>query len=291
MTIAEVRDRLLRAFEDREPLDFSLLATCVLLAVDPYSRGIAVILSLAAILWRPIRRSPFFWFVTAGVAAWGLFSGWPHLDNHKYLIAYWLFALGCSFLTAEPERAAARNARILIGLTFVLATLQKLTSPDYVEGTYFYVSMLRDARFFPLTQWIGGLGYEQLVQNHAAVRALQSATVSPETVVLAHSPSILVVARLVTWWTLAIEAAVAAAFLAPPSSRIHGLRDGVLLLFVFTTYVLAPVPQFGWILIAMALAQTEPTARLTRLLYGVSFLAVLGYVFPMKTYSWEVASP
>ena len=51
-------------------------------------------------------------------------------------------------------------------------------------------------------------------------------------------------------------------------------RDLALLLFIATTYTLAPVPGFAWLLIAMGISQTTPGAagRTTRLAYALALL-------------------
>jgi hypothetical protein len=46
-------------------------------------------------------------------------------------------------------------------------------------------------------------------------------------------------------------------------------------LFCAGTYAIAPVPGFGWLLLAMGMAQCPPDARTTRALYLVCFALVV----------------
>ena len=69
---------------------------------------------------------------------------WPMSDNHGYLLAYLVQRPRGLLRDPRPRAALARNARLLIGLAFALATLQKLLAPDYVDGTFFRCSLAVD---------------------------------------------------------------------------------------------------------------------------------------------------
>ncbi len=275
-----------RLFEDRDRLDLSLTATCLLLAVDRYTRPIPILLALLALFFRSLQRSAGFWLILAAAIGVGTFDGWPHLDNHKYLINYWPLAIGCCLFAAEPERAIAANARLLIGLVFLLAVVQKLASPDFLDGSYFHFQLLKDPYFAPLARW-GGTSATLLDANLRGIAGLHDYSTPPSSLVLIAGPRVPAIAQAMTWWTLLIEVAVAVGFLVRRPAWIARARDPILLLFLFTTYLFAHVAAFGWILVAMGLAQTEPRARLVRGLYVLAFLAVLAYALPHVAYNWE----
>ena len=54
--------------------------------------------------------------------------------------------------------------------------------------------------------------------------------------------------RIATGWTVAAECALALLFLAPARLGLHRHRDALLQLFCVTTYAVASVPGFGWLL-------------------------------------------
>jgi hypothetical protein len=276
-----------RLFEDRDGIDLSLTATCLLLAVDRYTRPIPILLALLALFFRSLQRSAGFWLILAAAIAVGTLDGWPHLDNHKYLINYWALAIGCCLFAADPERAIAANARLLIGLAFLLAVAQKLATPDFLDGTYFHFQLVKDPYFAPLAQWAGGASSALLEANVRGIGALHDYSTSPSSLVLSGGPRIPALAQAMTWWTLLIEIAVAVGFLLRRPAWPARWRDPILLVFLFTTYLFAHVAAFGWILVAMGLAQTEPRSRLVRSLYVVAFLAVLAYALPHVAYNWE----
>ena len=87
--------------------------------------------------------------------------------------------------------------------------------------------------------------------------------------------SLLLLARASTVWNLFDQALVAAAFLAPIKLGLRRIRDPLLILFCLVTYAVAPVAGFGWLLLSMGMAQSEPDARV-RIWYLAAF-AVLAF--------------
>jgi hypothetical protein len=60
------------------------------------------------------------------------------------------------------------------------------------------------------------------------------------------------------------------------------MRDALLLIFCVTTYAVATVEGFGWLLIAMGIAQCGSTRHTTRLLY----LAIFGLIIFYREVPW-----
>jgi hypothetical protein len=60
------------------------------------------------------------------------------------------------------------------------------------------------------------------------------------------------------------------------------MRHGVMLVFVLTTYALAPVLGFAWILTILALATLPATARRFRATYTAVFVILLLYQLPFR---------
>ena len=84
-------------------------------------------------------------------------------------------------------------------------------------------------------------------------------------------------ARIATAATGAIEAAVDLAFLWPLGRGPSRARDALLLGFAATTYAVATVEGFAWLLLAMGTAQCEPDRHRTRLAYLGVYALVLVY--------------
>ena len=80
-------------------------------------------------------------------------------------------------------------------------------------------------------------------------------------------------------WTIVIEGAIAVLFLAPARWIKSQLRNGSLLVFTITTYLVVPVVGFGLLFATMGIAQTHARESRTRAAYlGISMLVLLRYV-------------
>ena len=83
-----------------------------------------------------------------------------------------------------------------------------------------------------------------------------------------------------TWWTLFIEGCIALFCLWPGDRLVAIVRTGFVLVFVATTYLLAPVLGFGWVVIAMGFAQCPEQHKKLRAAFFVT-IALL-YLYRMK---------
>jgi hypothetical protein len=252
--------------------------TLLTLLLHPVGSGLLrpSILALAAagrVLPRLLRH-PALWLGLAALTGFRAVADWPLADNHAYLLAYWCLAIGLSLLWREPERALAWNGRVLVGLAFAFATFWKLLSPDFLDGRFFRVALVEDPRLAPFARHVGGLSEDELAERHAYLGlhvdgpAYGLPEAPPEPARLRAA------AHAATWGALALEAAVALAFFVPLGRRAW-LRDALLLAFCATTYAVAPVVSFGWLLLAMGTAQTAPDARRTRFAYLAVFALLL----------------
>ena len=77
-----------------------------------------------------------------------------------------------------------------------------------------------------------------------------------------------------TAWTIGLEALIGLGFLVRRPARLAGIRDYLLLLFIASTYALAPVVGFGWLLVVMGFAQAEGPIRYLHLLYVAALLVL-----------------
>jgi len=246
-----------------------------------YVRRPINLLCIAAILHPPLRRSKIFWLLVIAIVGGSNYFNWYRVDNHQYLITYWCLAIFCSLFTLNPGRTLALNARWLIGLAFLFATLWKVVfSNDFLNGAFFHYTLLLDGRFEEMAVFLGGLTDEVFLKNRQALGQLLGYTSTISATQLQDSPQIFWLAQFLTWWTILTEAFIALAFLWPEGRFISRWRDVPLLLFLLTTYAITPVLGFGCVLVAMGVAQSAPTHNYTRLFYVVAlFLMQIFYVF------------
>jgi hypothetical protein len=203
---------------------------------------------------------------------------WSLADNHAYLLCYWCLAVSIALCSRDPSACLALNGRLLIGLAFVFATLWKVVlSPDYLDGRFFRVTMLTDPRFAGFIQLVGGLMPERLDELRAFVRQHVDGQLFEPSFLPAEPPRFLLLATYMTWWTVAIESASALTFLWPVGRGLSKMRDAILLTFCVTTYAVATVAGFGWLLLALGVAQCQPERRTTQLFYLAVFVLILFY--------------
>jgi len=242
-----------------DPVDLVLQLTLIMIllfgGIRWYHRGLMQMLALCGLISRPLSRHPVYW-ITLGLInlSLGNLHNWSVSDNHKWLFSYWYLAIGLSLFSKDTQITLATNARLLIGLTFLFAALRKALSSEYTSGAAFRFLLQMDSRFFEPAKAIAGH-----TQNPRTIwRAINE--LEP-TIQLATSNTLESLAMVLTWWTLAIETAIAAAFLLSTSGRVKPVGQVLLLLFVLTTYPIAPVLGFAWVLLVLNLTQNQGTQR------------------------------
>ncbi|WAS90638.1 hypothetical protein [Nannocystis punicea] len=244
-------------------------------------------LCVSAFVFRGPRRRPEFWFAVGAATLLGTYHDRFSADNHKYLLGYWCLALFCALLDGDPRRNLARTARLLIGLSFLFAAGWKALSADFLDGAFFHHALLSDERFAGLARTIGGLSDADQRFNRAAMEALASHDSTLEIVALRSTPAVAELATFLTWWTIAIEAAIAAAFLWPAKNEGRRVGDALLIAFVLSTYAVAPVLGFGWLLVIMGVAQSPARPGFVPLLYVLCFVVLQLYRLPWTAFVGE----
>lgn len=265
------------------PIDLSLRLTAVALLLRPMGPWFVrpALLALAVVLLiapRQLRSAPL-WTVIAVLIGARIVDDWPLADNHIYLLAYWAWAIALALRAATPELSLAWSSRWLIGLAFLFAVTWKvLLSPDFLDGRFFRVTLLTDPRFGDVAQLVGGLSAEQLRANREALQLLPegAALLQPSAVV--EPFRLVALAAVSTFGITALESGVAALMLWPVAGRLFILRHVALLAFCTITYLFAPVAGFGWLLLAMGLAQLSPERDpAIRRAYVIAFIVVIFY--------------
>ncbi len=259
--------------------------TWIILLLDPIGHvlvdwpvtAVAILgLAVPRLVWHPA----LWWVATVGCAL-PVFADWTGVDNHAFLRVYWMLAIAIS-ANLDPKRGGAclaGNARALVGLAFLFAFAWKaLLSPDFLDGSYLRFTFLTDSRFSEWSEWTSGLAPEDQRLNRILVREWlaggEGAVWGRDFV---EPPRLAQVARLSALWTLAIEAAIAIGFLWPRRLPGGAWRHVALIVFAVSTYAVATVDVFGWLLCAMGLAQCEEERSRTRIAYLATFFLIFLY--------------
>ena len=275
--------RLLRSPSDQDGVPDSVLTlTAIVLLLRPldvwWVTPFVLALACLSLVLRSVRRAPITWLLVAGLVAARIVVVWPLSDNHLYLLAYWCLAIGLALSGPVPAATLSTSSRWLLGAAFGLAVLWKgVLSPDYLDGRFFRVTLLTDARFADASLVLGGLSRDQMALNRRFLDPLPEGAELLNPPAFVEPPRLRALAAAATWGGLALEALVALFHLIPGSGRIAAVRHAALLAFCGTTYALAPVAGFGWLLAAMGLAQCKPHQRVLHGAYVAVFVLILLY--------------
>lgn len=235
-----------------------------------YARVPLTLMAVAGLLVPRVTQTAGFWLFCASVMCASNLVNWHSADNHKHLLGYWCLALWLSVGAANPSEVIRQSARWLIGLVFLFAVTWKIRSPDFLSGAFFEHTLLFDPRFSGVAKTLGEMLPRELDSNARLISAMAHESGS-EVVVLASSPRIVFMAKVMAIWTVVIEGALGLSFLLSNVARLSPLRDLLLLVFVVTTYVIAPVLGFGYLLLILGFAQTRPKQLTLRVGYLVMF--------------------
>ena len=222
-----------------------------------------------------LMRSGYYWGVLALAQAVIIVPRAYTVDNHKLLLLYWTIALG---VTTRAPSALQFNARWLIGLCFAFAFLWKVGRGEYYDGSFLHYSMATDSRFDFFSHWLCGAPLHAAWTNQAQVSEVLWGASSELT--LLDGPRSSAVATILSWWTLLLEGFIATAFLIPSRTRFSRFRNVLLLIFVLSTYAIAPVIGFAWLLLLMGFAQALPNEAFSKTSYLVVLVVTQIFLIP-----------
>lgn len=180
--------------------------------------------------------------------------------NHKILMLYWCIVIS---LAATSPPALAQNARMLVAIVFTFAVTWKVASPDYLSGDFMHYTLLTDVRFQTFGNYLDITTPATFRHNVTELGLLKQGELPLAT--LAAGSGDALAARVFTWGTLIMEAAIAAAFWIP---QLGPLRAYLMMCFAISTYSIAPVIGFAWLLLIMTYAASvnRPTHERAALL-------------------------
>ena len=141
-------------------------------------------------------------------------------------------------------------ACLLLGMCMLLSVVAKASSHSYLNSSFFHFTLITDPRFSAFTATMTDLDAMALEKNRSQVRDLQLEYLDGDgdgARKLKSSEKVYSLAWVMTWWTVGIELALAILFLLS-GNRLEILRSLILLAFSLTTYSVATVQGFGWLL-------------------------------------------
>jgi hypothetical protein len=258
----------------------ALLMTALMLAIDGFQweqdafpELVFLILSGTMLLFHSWAKHPFPWLIIFCFMAGSLWIWRNSADNHKYLFAYWVLAGALAYPSGNAKATLAFNARYLIAGAFGWAVMWKVGLGEFTDGRFFYYTFLEDSRFEAVARYIGGVpvqdwgrfqDYLQVIKYYPGVEGLKA--------VLPHYPSLWQASLAISYWTLGIEGLIALGFLCSHRRGMLWVGQTALLIFILTTYPIAPVRMFAALLALMGFASTRDDQPRLRLVFLAVFL-------------------
>lgn len=256
----------------------ALWLTCFILAVQPFGKSVPLyahtifcLLCVLIVFRKDLVYKSWIWGSFFVFMLLVILTEWHFMDNHKYLMTYWVLACALSVSKKEVDKLLEWHARLLIGFAFMFATVWKLLPGEWLDGSFFYSVFLFKDLFKGIAMLVGGLTEAQLLQNYQMFQTLLLVPGSEYGVHPVGSEALYLFALFSSYWVLFIEGMVAFSFLARSQSFEKG-RDYFLLIFLATTYLIAPVERFAITLSVLGFAQCPVQKRNLRICYLLLFV-------------------
>jgi hypothetical protein len=285
---------LIKFVHDLDLLEAVSLLTLVLSVIFGFEYWLFVTVARICLLVfvlhpRSIRR-PEFWLTLSLAGTIVLILDWEGADNHKYLLAYWLWVVFIAHLFAQPadqRRLLRFNARFFLCFVFLAASTQKISSPGFRSGEMFEHLLYVDARFTAFGKLMGiSPDVPDAVKKRISLLRSPFAQVENNELEIPGSDRARTAALLLTWWDLSLQMLIGLLLLFrwPVTDKFAHI---LLLFFIFTTYLPAPVFGFGWILAIMGFALAKENFPRIAAVYVICFVAILLYPVPWR--EWVLA--
>ena len=263
-----------------DPWQLAAKLTLLTLLLSPvgnwFIRPFVLSLCVAGLLVSDMWRSRYLWTALTLLTAVRFYLAWPLSDNHAYLLSYWCLAFAISAWLRD-NNVLIKNARYLIVLTFAFATWQKWATAEYVNGVFFLTTFLLDDRFEDFVVLFSSITFEQIDAARDYLEADYRSNPAPDNLPFVIPDSFWWLAIVSTAWNLFEQTLITIAFFAPKNSLLGRLRDPALLIFCFSIYAVVPVVSFGWMLLAMGIAQCDEKSATIRLWYLFAFFSLIFY--------------
>jgi hypothetical protein len=247
-------------------------------ASTPYAEaGLRLVGILMFVVPSLLTRPALWWMLLVALVS-GNAVTWHSIDNHKYLMVYWVLA--CTLSLHATSAGLDRTARILVGLVFSFAVSWKLLEGQYIDGSFFYFTFFTDGRAQRLASAIGSMPLQDVtvVRDALAFAGARGLSVPLH---VPDSPTLATVSLVASWLTLIGESVVALIHLLP-SDRLYGARHILLFGFIVATYFVLPVVGFAFMLCILGLAQCRDDDVTNKVRYVLILAAMQLAVVPWK---------
>lgn len=244
---------------------------------------------LLSLLAPRILRSPVLWGILSLATFVALFDFWEIVDNHMWLILYWLLVMFFATLSSRMYKTdilsfIKHNAVFMLVFIMGISVLQKILGGVFMNGSFFEFTMLTDERFYLIAHYLGGISTFDFFNN---VDMLSNVADPYSPLVIKTSNAIRTVSLIFTYSIVLLEALIAALFLFKnKKARLwaHILNA----LFIVTVYFVAPVYAFAFLIAVLAIATLDTDRPSSKLILMYLALMILIFLYKVPWFSLVV---
>lgn len=238
------------------------------------------VIVVPGLLVRKIILNKWYWIIYAALTVYFylIMDLVNYVPNHRHIFAYLsIGVLITLFLYSNSLNALnflSVQAKNIIGICFLFATIGKFLAPEFLDGSFFEFTNLIDPRFFGFTSNMAGIDMSSLLENGRNFERFLATEMPQQTVSLNSSQRLESVGLILSYWTIFIEGMTAISFVLPQRFLLSKYRDLFLVTFIITTYPIATVTGFALVLATMGFMQSLREGKMT----GFSWFYLLVYV-------------
>ena len=270
LTALNKKDALL--FNEK-PLTISLkLIIIVLLMYMNDNNYLAIFMPVFLVpplLFKNILQNKYYWVLLALISAifYLILDLVAYVPNHKHIFAYAIIAVAIVLFFSKEENRTymlSYQAKIIIGLCFLFATIGKFLAPEFLDGSFFEFTNTTDPRFFGVTSILNNIDILSLQANENNLGLLVNTINPKDSFNLLSNASISSSSFFLSYWTIFIEGMIAITFCLTNKYKLAQFRNWFLIIFIFTTYPIATVKGFAIILSALGFIQSIEDNKITK---------------------------
>ena len=226
------------------------------------------VIVVPGLFFKEIRENKYYWLLISFISCtfYLILDLVGYVPNHKHIFAYTILAVTLSmFLKSKtfPLDFLNNQARYIIGLCFLFATMGKFFAPEFLNGSFFDFTNTSDPRFFGFTSLFGDVDLSLLKANENNLKELINSSNPNHSIIINGADEISSFGMIISYWTIFIEGMIAISFCLPKRFLLSKYRNVFLVTFVLTTYPIATVTGFAIILTCLGFIQSLKNSKLT----------------------------
>lgn len=216
-----------------------VISYCVIMAEAHWQWKLPVI-CIGIFSWFVFRNSikhPIIWLTLLTLLIIDLYYNYFRVANHHFMLVLVVIAV-ISYNYHQRSAILIKNIQLLLVVVIVTSVVQKLISPQFISGDFYYYMMNRGFLFkyfmdiLPQSTEISNANAEMLSSLKTSDPNLGQTVIFKDVI-----PNLGLVSHVFAWTTIAMELLVATALLLKPKSNWTHLMLGLMIFGILCTRI------------------------------------------------------